>query len=111
VSIFEVLAALTDAGITYRQDGYTAIPSAHCFATWRKVSRRAEGADGYALYWIVTYEIRIFYREKKTSADLATEISIEEELRGCENLESEYAYDPDNKLEITIYTFTGEEKF
>ncbi len=106
-----VLKALEKHGIKAVEDGYITLPQEHCFAAWRIDHRKAEGADGYALYWQVTYELRICYRGGKTEADLMREKELENEFRVLENLESDYIYDSNDKLDITVYTFTGKQDF
>lgn len=95
-----VLDILKKYGIKAEENGYITLPRDHCFAAWRVVHRRAQGADGYGLYWDVTFELRICYRDKKTAAD-----------KSREKLESDYTYNYDDKLDITIYTFMGKENF
>lgn len=111
MNISDVISVIESAGIRCIKDGYTTLPADHCFAVWRKAKRWAKGADGYALYWAVTYELRIFYRDRKTVADMTAERALEAEIRECDNLESEYEYDPDSKLDITVYRFDGTEEF
>lgn len=106
-----VLDILKKYGIKAEEDGYITLPRDHCFATWRVAHRRAQGADGYNLYWDVTFELRICYRDKKTAADKSREKLIESDMRFLDGLESDYAYNYDDKLDITIYTFMGRENF
>lgn len=106
-----VLEILKKYGIEAKEDGYITLPKDHCFAAWRVAHRQSQGADGYALYWNVTFELRIMYRDKKTAADLSREKLIEKEMRFLEGLESDYGYNYDDKLDITVYIFMGREKF
>lgn len=106
-----ILDILKKYGIKAVEDGYITLPKDHCFAAWRVAHRRAQGADGYELYWDVTFELRICYRDRKTAADKSREKLIERDMRFLEGLESDYAYNDNDKLDITIYTFTGREKF
>lgn len=106
-----VLDILKKYGIGAVKDGYITLPREHCFAAWRAAHRKAHGADGHALYWDVTFELRICYRDKKTAADESREKLIERDMRFLEGLESDYDYDDVNKLEITVYSFIGREKF
>lgn len=69
------------------------------------------GADGYGIYWLVTYEVRIYYRDEKTDEDCRLEKNIENEIRELDNLESDYDYDSKDKMDITIYSFTASEEF
>ena len=109
--IEQVLKALEEHGIKSEQDGYITLPQEHCFAAWRIAHRKAAGADGYALYWQVTYEVRICYRDNKTEVDLKREKELESKFRVLNNLESDYAYNPDDKLDITVYSFTDNKDF
>lgn len=108
MSIEEVLEALQNSmDIKAKKDGFVSLPKNHRFAVWRINGRAAEGADGYALYWRVTYELRIFYRDGKKEADEEQEKLFEEALRFAEQLTSEPGYDSKDNLEITIYRFTA----
>ncbi len=109
--IEQVLKVLGEHGIKAVKDGYITLPKDHCFAAWRIAHRTAAGADGYALYWQIQYEVRICYRDEKTEADLMQEKELENEFRVLNNLESDYAYNPDDKLDITVYTFTDNKDF
>lgn len=97
--------------IIYVRDGFITLPAGHIFATWRIVKRKADGADGYNMFWRTVYEVRIFYRNSKTAADIAMEKDMEDDMREFETLECEYDYDSDNKLDITIYRFTAVNEF
>ncbi|MCM1328371.1 MAG: hypothetical protein NC253_02935 [Ruminococcus sp.] len=107
----DVLELLKDVGIEAEKDGYITLPREHCFAAWRIAHRKAQGADGYALYWDVTYELRLCYRDGKTADDLKREKILEKKFRELEDLESDYDYDANDKLDITVYKFTGTEEF
>lgn len=110
--IEQVIKILEKYGIkAVVRDGYITLPQEHCFAVWTIPRRKADGADGYALYWTVTYEVRICYRDQKTAEDIRREKLIENELRELENLESEYLFDSKDKLDITVYDFTDTEDF
>lgn len=91
--------------IPCKRDGFVSLPPEHCFAVWRIAHRSADGADGYNMYWNVTYELRIFYRDAKTDDDVMRELAFENGLRECYGLESDYEYDSSAKLDITVYTF------
>ncbi|MCM1023819.1 MAG: hypothetical protein NC395_07145 [Prevotella sp.] len=106
-----VLELLAKHGIKAEKDGYITLPREHCFAAWRIAHRKAKGADGYAFYWDVTYELRLCYRDGKNAGDLERELKLESEFRGLDNLESDYDYDSNDKLDITVYTFTGTADF
>lgn len=106
-----VLEILKKHGIEAVENGYITLPKEHCFAAWRVAHRRAQGADGHALYWDVTFELRVCYRDKKTADDVSRERLIEKDMRFLEGLESDYVLDDDNKIEITVYTFMGRERF
>ena len=106
-SIEYFLQLLEEYGIKFAKNGFIALPKEHCFATWRIASRRAMGADGYAMYWNAVYEVRLFYRENKTESDEAIERKLESRLRELDGLESNYDYNPDDKLDITLYRFNG----
>lgn len=106
-----VLDILKKHGIKAEEGGYITLPKDHCFAAWRVAHRRAQGADGYNLYWDVTFELRICYRGKKTAVDKSREKLIERYMRFLDGLESDYAYNDNDKLDITIYTFMGRENF
>lgn len=109
--IERVLNLLEQYGIKVVQDGYITLPQEHCFATWRIAHRTAAGADGYALYWQVRYELRICYRDDKTEDDIKRENELESEFRVLNNLESDYIYDFDDQLDITVYSFTDNVDF
>ena len=109
--IEDFLEILNNRHIIYVRDGFITLPTAHIFATWRVVKRKADGADGYNMLWRTEYEVRIFYRSSKTAADIALEKDMEDDMRGFDNLECEYDYDSDNKLDITIYRFTADIDF
>lgn len=106
-----VLEILKEHGIPTVEDGYVTLPQEHRFSSWRKSHKKAEGSDGYALYWRVTYELRICYRDGKTKQDNLMEKLLENEFRELDDLECTYGYNSDDKLDITIYTFTGIENF
>lgn len=92
--------------IPCKRDGFISLPpKAHCFAVWRISHRSADGADGYNMYWNVTYELRIFYRDTKTEPDLKHELMFEDGIRECYGLESDYEYDDNDKLYVTVYKF------
>lgn len=106
-----VLEILKKYGVESVENGYITLPKEHCFAAWRVVHRQAQGADGHALYWNVTFELRICYRDKKTAEDKARERLIEKDMRFLDGLESDYAFNDNDKLDITVYTFMGRERF
>lgn len=106
-----VLDILKKHGIKAEEGGYITLPKDHCFVAWRVAHRSAQGADGYNLYWNVTFELRICYRDRKTAADKSREKLIERDMRFLDELESDYGYDDNDKLDITIYTFMGRENF
>lgn len=106
-----VLDILKEHGIKTIEDGYVTLPKEHFFSSWRRVQKRAEGSDGYALYWRVTYELRLCYRDKKTDEDKFTEKLLESMFRELENLDCKYGYNSEDKLDITVYSFTGIENF
>lgn len=108
MGINNVLAALKESfdNIPCSNGGFVSLPKAHTFAAWRITRRKADGADGYNMYWVVSYELRIFYRDNKTVQDCEREREFENALRECDGLESSYEYDSDAKLDITVYTFT-----
>lgn len=108
MGIDDVLEALKTSfdNIPCSDGGFVSLPKAHTFAVWRITRRKADGADGYNMYWTVSYELRLFYRDNKTEQDCKREREFEDALRECEKLESSYEYDSDAKLYITIYTFT-----
>lgn len=112
MNIEEVISSLKEnySGIKCVRDGFVSLPNEHIFAVWRISHRKAQGADDWNMYWDVTYELRIFYRENKTPQDLKTEKSFEKSLRECGGLESDYEYDANAKLDITIYNFTFQEE-
>lgn len=107
MGIDEVLSVLDDCcgDIPCRCDGFIALPTAHCFAVWRTSHRKAGGADGYNMFWEVTYELRIFYRDNKSEQDWQNERKFENCLRECNGLESDYEYDDNDKLYVTVYKF------
>ncbi len=109
--INDVLDVLSKYGICSVRDGYDALPKNHCFAVWTIAHRKAMGADGYAFYWLVTYTLHIYYRNGKTEEDSRIEKVIESELRGLDNLESEYDYDSKDSTNVTSYSFTADEDF
>lgn len=109
--IEDFLALLDERNIPHEENGFIKLPAAHRFATWRIKKRRADGADGYNMFWRTVYEVRIFYRDSKTAADIAMEKDMEDDMRGFEELECEYDYDSDNKLDITIYRFSAVNEF
>lgn len=104
----DVLAVLKECfgDIPCKNGGFISLPKEHTFAVWRISHRRAEGADGYNLYWNVTYELRIFYRDIKSKLDWHRERMFEDGIRECCSLESDYEYDDNDKLDITVYKFT-----
>ena len=106
-----ILEILKGYGIETVQDGYITLPKSHCFATWRIGHRQAKGADNYNMYWEFPVELRICYRDDKTTDDWAWEKRLESDMQDLENLESDYTYDNQDKLEITVYTFTARENF
>ncbi len=106
-----VLDILGKHGICAVRDGYDSVPKEHCFAVWSIEHRKAMGADGYGLYWLVTYEVRIYYRGGKTDEDCHLEKTIENEICELNNLESDYDYDSKDKIDITVYSFTADEDF
>ena len=106
MSIEDVLEALEFVyGIEGKEDGFISLPKAHTFAVWRISGRIAEGSDGYALYWNVTYELSIFYRDSKKDDDKSKEKRFEHKLRYADNLTSDYGYDSKDNLYITTYRF------
>ncbi len=105
------LDILSKYGIGAVRDGYESVPTEHCFAVWSIEHRKAMGADGYGLYWLVTYEVRIYYRGGKTDEDCHLEKTIENEICELNNLESDYDYDSKDKIDITVYSFTADEDF
>lgn len=105
--IEDFLTLLDGYNIPLEQDGFIKLPAVHRFATWRIVKREADGADGYNMFWRTVYEVRIFYRDSKTAADIALEKAMEGDMRGFEDLECEYDCNSDNKLYITIYRFSA----
>ncbi|MGN1120687.1 MAG: hypothetical protein ACI4Q4_10035 [Oscillospiraceae bacterium] len=109
--IEDFLDILNKRHIIYMRDGFITLPAGHIFATWRIVKRKADGADGYNMFWRTVYEVRIFYRNSKTATDIAIEKDMEDDMRGFDNLECEYDYDSDNKLDITIYRFSADIDF
>lgn len=106
-SIEHFLQLLEVYGIKYAKNGFITLPKDHSFATWRIARRKAMGADGYALYWDAVFEVRLFYRDNKTESDEAFERKLESRLRELDGLESKYDYNPDDKLDITLYSFNG----
>ena len=106
-----VLDILKEYGITTIEDGYITLPQERVFSSWRRVRKIAEGADGYALYWRVTYELRICYRDGKTAENKLVEEMLEDKFRELDDLECEYGYNSEDKLDITVYRFTGIENF
>lgn len=113
MGIDEVLEVIKAHGISKVAlfPGYVTLPKDHVIATYGKLKKTAQGADGYALYWVVTYRICIFYREQKTDDDWAIETAIEQGLRACENLSVEYDYNDTDKLDVTYIEFTTTEEF
>lgn len=109
--IASALSALDALHIVYSKDGFKALPTSHCFATYRVAHRAAQGADGFALYWDVTYEIRLFYRDAKSDADRLIERELEQAYRTLDGLESDYYYIDTDKLDVTVYMFKCEEEF
>lgn len=108
MSIEEVLEALKNSmDVKAKKDGFATLPKDHRFAVWRINGRAAEGTDGYALYWRVNYELRIYYRDGKKEIDETHEKIFEEALRYAEQLTSDYDYDSKDNLDITIYRFTA----
>lgn len=91
--------------IPCKNGGFISLPKDHTFAVWRIKHRTADGPDNYNLYWEVTYELRIFYRDTKTELDWQNEQKFEDGIRECSGLESDYEYDDSDKLEITVYKF------
>lgn len=112
MNIEEVTESLKEiyGDIKCERDGFISLPKEHIFAVWRISHRKAQGADGYNMYWDIQCELRIFYRDNKTVQDVKAEKSFEESLRECRALESDYEYDDNAKLYITVYTFTFEEE-
>lgn len=112
MNIEEIIGSLKEkyGDIKCVRDGFVSLPNEHIFAVWRISHRKAQGADDWNMYWDITYELRIFYRENKTLQDLKTEKSFEKSLRECRELESDYEYDDNAKLDITVYTFIFEEE-
>lgn len=105
--IDDVLNALRQNGITdIAKNGYVVLPKSRCFAAWRVVHKSAGGADGYAMYWKVAYEVRICYRDNRTADDEEREKTLENAFRGLEDLECDYEYNSDDKLDITTYSFS-----
>ena len=107
MEIDEVLSVMKKCfgDIPCKSGGFISLPKAHNFAVWRIKHRTAGGADGYNLYWDVTYELRIFYRDNKSGLDLHNELKFENGIRECIGLESDYEYDDNDKLDITVYKF------
>lgn len=109
MGIDEVLSVMKKCfgDIPCKNGGFISLPKAHHhnFAVWRISHRRADGPDDYYLYWEVTYELRIFYRDTKTELDWQNERKFEDGIRECYGLESDYDYDDSDKLEITVYKF------
>lgn len=106
-----ILEVLKGYGIETKQDGYITLPKDHCFATWRIGHRTAQGSDNYNMYWEFPVQLRICYRDNKTADDWVQEKAIENHMLELQNLESDYTYDSQDKLEITVYTFTERENF
>lgn len=106
-----ILEVLKEYGIKTVRDGYITLPKDHCFATWRIGHRTAQGSDNYNMYWEFPVQLRICYRDNKTADDWAQEKAIENHMLELQNLESDYTYDSQDKLEITVYTFTERENF
>ncbi|MGN0598653.1 MAG: hypothetical protein ACI4JK_02060 [Oscillospiraceae bacterium] len=115
MGIDEVLSVMKKCfgDIPCKNGGFISLPKQHhhTFAVWRISHRRADGADGYNLYWDVTYELRIFYRDTKTELDWQNEKEFEDGIRECNGLESDYEYDDSDKLDITVYKFTDTIEF
>lgn len=113
MGIDEALEVLKAHGIskTALFPGYTTLPKDHVFVTYGKLQKEPQGSDGYVEYWVVTYQIRFFYRENKTVADWTTEEAIEQDIRTCEDLKVSYDYNDTDKLEMTFYEFTVAENF
>lgn len=105
--VLETLGAVFGKETPVKKDGYINIPKDHIFASWRIAHKTADGADGYNMFWRVTYELRIFYRDGKKSADIQKELLFEDGLRECQGLECDYDYDSNDKLDFTTYSFIG----
>lgn len=107
-----VIEVLKAHGITkIAHMGFTTLPKEHVFATYGILSETAQGADEYALYLEVAYQVRIFYRDGKTAADKAMEKLIKQNLRMCDGLTIKYDYDSENSLDITFIEFNVNENF
>lgn len=113
MGIDEVLSVMKKCfgDIPCKSGGFISLPKAHNFAVWRIKHRAAGGPDGYNLYWDVTYELRIFYRDVKTEFDRQNELKFEDGIRECIGLESDYDYDDSDKLDITRYKFNDTIEF
>lgn len=112
MSIEEVIQAVSKVYNTDpKKNGFISLPKEHIFAVWRIAGRSAEGPDDYALYWNVTYELRIFYRDGKKDTDEELEKNFEDAIRSAYQLTSSYDYDSKDNLDITIYRFTAEVDF
>ena len=107
-----VIEVLKDHGITkIAHMGFTTLPKEHVFATYGILSETAQGADEYALYLEVAYQVRIFYRDGKTVTDKAMEKLIKQSLRTCEGLTIKYDYVSEDSLDVTFIEFTTTEEF
>lgn len=108
MSIDNVIEALKECfgDIPCSRDGFISLPKDHTFAVWRISHRKADGADSWNMFWKASYELRIFYRNNKTAQDIEREAEFENALRECSDLESNYEYDDDAKLYVTVYSFT-----
>jgi len=91
--------------------GFVTLPKSHAFATYGILQKVAQGADNYALYWDVTYQVRLFYRDGKTAADYATEKLIEQDIREFDGLTAKFDYNSEDSLDITFYEFKTREDF
>ena len=113
MGIDEVIEVLNANGISKVAlfPGYVTLPKDHIIVTYGMLKKTAQGADGYALYWDITYRICLFYREQKTADDWAMEKLIENGLRACNNLTVEYDYNDTDKLDVTYIEFTTTEEF
>ena len=106
MTISKIVSEIKSIGIEVAQDAFISVPKSHCFMTWRIKHRRAEGADGYNMYWVTTYKLHIFYRDLKTSEDWQFEKKLENGiLRPLDELECEYEYNDTDKMDVTTYSF------
>lgn len=97
--------------INIARTAFITLPQSHAFATWTRSQRTAIGADEYAMYWEVTYEVRIFYRDGRKTADVEMEKAIEQVLREFSGLTSEDGFNGEDNFDVTLYKFTTTEEF